>query len=107
MSTLIPNIQWEEIKAMTPEQLRLMRSCEVFDGDVNEDENYIYTHISRNPYDMIVADNKRIRAEQLGMSSNSIYPPDEPIQEAETAPLYVSDKPPKPKRKRRKLKVKV
>ena len=76
MSTLIPNRQLEEIKAMTSEQLRLMRSCEVYDGDVDKDENYIYTHISRNPYDIVVADNKRIRAEQLAMSNNSIYPPE-------------------------------
>ena len=74
MSTLIENRQLSEIQAMSLEQLRLMRSCEVYDGDSGRDENYIYTHISRNPYDGIVADNIRTKAEYLGLSSNSIYP---------------------------------
>lgn len=74
MSTLIPNLQLSEIHAMSPEQLRLLRSCEVYDGDKNKDENYVYTHISRNPYDGIVADNIRTKAEYLGVSNNSIYP---------------------------------
>ncbi len=79
-STLIPNRQWSEIEAMTPEERRLMRSCEVYDGDMNKDENYIYTHISHNPYDGIVADRIRTRAEFLGVSNNSLYPPEETKQ---------------------------
>jgi len=50
-----------------------LRSCEVFDGEVR-DENYIYTHISHNLFDGIVADRIRTKAEFLSVSSNSIYP---------------------------------
>jgi len=82
MSTLILNKQLKEIQAMTPAQLRLLPCCEVYDGEV-KDENYIYTHISHNPWDMIVADNIRTKAEYLGMSSNSLYPP-EPVKEVFT-----------------------
>ena len=74
MSTLIPMRQWDEIRRMTLAQLRLLKACEVYDGDVARDENYVYTHIPRNPYDGVVEDRIRIRVEQLGMSSNSIYP---------------------------------
>ena len=78
MSTLIPNIQWWEIKAMTHEQLRRMRACEVYDGDISKDENYVYTHIPKNPHDSIVSDRVRTKAEFLGVSTNSIYPPEIP-----------------------------
>jgi len=76
MSTLISNRQWEEIKAMTPEQRRLMRACEVYDGDEDKDKNYLFTYIPHNPYDGIVSDNVRTKAEFLGVSTNSIYPLD-------------------------------
>lgn len=87
-STLIPNRQWGEIKAMTDEQRRLMRACEVYEGDVTKDENYRYTHIPRNPYDSIVADNVRTKAEYLGLSTNSIYPPEIFTPEVKAVDLY-------------------
>jgi len=61
-------------------ELRKMRACEVYDGDIAKGENYLYTHLPKNPYDRVVADRIRIRAEQLGMSSNSIYPAEEPTK---------------------------
>ena len=73
MSTLIPNRQWAEIKEMAPKELRFLRACEVYDGDIRA-ENYLYTHIPLNPHDSFVADNIRTKAEYLGQSTNSIYP---------------------------------
>lgn len=64
MATLIPNVQ---IKDFQPHG----RPCEVFEG-----ERYIGTWLPANPHDCVVADRIRIRAEQLGMQSNSIYPPE-------------------------------
>ena len=88
MSTLIPNRQLSGIRQMTPEQLRLMRACEVYDGDVSHDENYLYTHTPRNPYDGIVADSVRTRAETAAFSSNSIYPLEVVQQEAQVVDRY-------------------
>jgi len=50
----------------------LFRAAEVYNG-----EDYIFTLIPLNPYDSIVADNIRTKAEYLGVSTNSLYPLEE------------------------------
>ena len=74
MATLIPNMQLSEIRSKTREQLSTLRTCEIYDGEIR-DENYIYTHVSNNPYDSVVGTNIRTKAEYLGVMSNTIYPP--------------------------------
>jgi len=73
MATLIPNRQLTEIKKMKPSDFRTLRACEVYDGEIR-DENYLGTFIPKNVFDSVVADNVRTKAEYLGVSTNSIYP---------------------------------
>lgn len=100
MATLIPNKQLTEIQEMTSSEIQRLKACEVYDGG-----DYLFTLIPLARYDSVVADNIRTKAEYLSVSFNSNCP-DYNAQE-EKPPLYVSDKPSKPKKMRRQRRKKV
>ena len=76
MSSLIPNRQWDDVRRMSPEQLRGKHCCEVFDG-----ETYLGTWITAVQNDPVIMDSIRIKSDYLGVRCNSVLPREEDVME--------------------------
>lgn len=102
MATLVPEYSWEDLDKVK----QLGRLKELHSGEVYEDGEYIFTFANGN---LEPSGYQRSLAEYNAQVSNSVGGKTlqeilgETTEETEhEAPLYVSDKPPKPRKQRRK-----